>query len=273
MLITGGALVAGAGVYAAYQRLVNGTPVLQTATAAIQGIQEHVIAPTVGVVNPNLANHGVMATPEQVRLWCTKVGRTQGPTGINQVGRVRTSPYIQPQFPLDLHNFARFAGEGADVGLKGGTILAVLLSIETWAGIAGHGDGACYNWNFGNEKLYREQWHAAQTPPCYFLVDRVPSLDFYPSMTNPSEGVSVWANTTFKNARYNQYGTIEALRTGNIRAFCRGIGLGHYAAMYTASSRAMDARARLMARLAPYNRFSGPAVIDGSQLVFDDSIH
>ncbi len=269
MIITGGALVAGAASYAAYQAIANGTPVIQTANAAIQGVQENVIAPAVGAVDPTRRNTGVRATAEQKRAWCTKVGRTQGPTGITEVDRVRTSPYINPAFPLDLHGFARFAGEGADVGLKGGTILAALLSIETWAGVAGHGDGACYNWNFGNVKLYRQQWHMDVTPPCYFLVDRVPSLDFYPAMNDPAQGVSVWASTTFKNARYNAFGTIDALRSGNIRAFCRAIGRGGYARMY-ANPRAMDARAKLLAGMAPYTRYR--AVIDGSQLLFDDSI-
>lgn len=264
------AAVVGAGSYALYQKQVNGTPVNATVEAAYHGVRQ-AAASTAAVVVPTLRNTGVRATMAQKLAWCRKVGRTQGPAGISEVDRVRTSPYINPQFQHDLHGFARFAGEGADVGLKGGTVLAVLLSIETWAGIAGHGDGACWNYNFGNSKLWQEQWRADVTRPCFFLVDRVPSLDYYPAFTTPAEGVRLWAETTFANPRYRQYGTMEALRAGDIRAFCKAIGRGGYARMYR-NARAMDARARLMARMAPYNRFRGPAVIDGSQLLFNDSI-
>lgn len=264
-LVTGGAAVA------VYELVRNGQPINQTLSNAATAVRGAAVS-AAATVSPTLRNTGVRASREQVARWCEKVGRTQGPRGITEVDRVRTSPYINAAFPIDLHGFARFAGEGTNTGLPGGTILAVLLSIETWAGVKGRGErAACYNFNFGNSKLWRSEWHADVTRPCYFLVDQVPSLDFYPSMNTPADGVRIWAETTFGNRRYDQYGTMAALRAGNIRAFCRAIGQGGYARMYR-NPRAMDARCRLMANLGRYGNRNGPPVIDGSQIVFDDSI-
>lgn len=265
-IATASTLAVGGGAFAAYKLLSDGTPVAQSlsnATDAARGI----VAGAIGAVNPVYRNSGARATPEQVEAWCRKVGRTQGPRGIQEVGRVRTSPYVNAAFPLDLRGFAIAAGEGAGVGEKGGTILAVLLSVETNAGLSVN--AACYNYNFGNFKLYREQWHADQTPPCYFLVDRVPSLDFYPSFNTVQEGIAAWARVTFANQRYNRYGTLEALRNGDIRAFTKAIGQAGYARMYR-DPRSMDGRAQ---RLAGLGRFRGNrAVIKGELLTFNDAI-
>lgn len=273
MIVTGTIMAAGAGVAVGYQSIVNGTPVAQTlsnvASTARQGV-----ASAVGVVAPTYRNTGNRATPAQIEAWCRKVGRRQGAQGIREVPRVRTSAYVDAAFPLDLRGFARKAGEGTGTGLKGGTILAVLCSVETGAGISP--TAAFWNYNAGNFKLYREQWHADVTPPCYFLVDRHPSLDFYPSFDTLEAGIAAWARATFANDRYNRFGTMDALRNGDLRAFCRGIGLGGYARMYRYDSigretfRGMDARFRRLAGLGRYSR--NRAVIDGSQVMLNDSI-
>lgn len=265
-IATTGTVVAAGGAIAAYKLLSDGTPVAQSlanATDAARGIA----ATAIGAVNPVYRNSGARATPEQVEAWCRKVGRTQGARGIQEVGRVRTSPYVNPSFPLDLRGFAIAAGEGAGVGDKGGTILAVLLSVETNAGISVN--AACYNYNFGNFKLYRDQWHADETPPCYFLVDRVPSLDFYPSFNSVQEGIAAWSRVTFGNQRYNRFGTMDALRAGDLRAFTKAIGQAGYARMYR-DPRSMDGRAQRLAGLGRFSR--NRAVIDGSLITFNDSI-
>lgn len=245
---------------------VNGTPPAQAVENAVNGARQ-AVATGVGWVAPVYSNRGSRATPEQVTAWCRKVNRTQGARGITEVNRVATSPYINAQFPLDLRGFVQAAGEGANVGIKGGTILAVLLSVETNAGISPR--AACWNHNAGNFKLYREQWHADITPKCYFLVDRVPSLDFYPSFDNWQDGIARWASATFANDRYNRHGTMDALRAGDLRAFTRAIGQAGYARMYR-NPRSMDARFQ---RLAGLGRFSSNrAVIDGSQVTLNPSI-
>lgn len=259
-------LIAGTAAAVAYQSLVNGQPAAQTVSNAIDTARQ-TAATGVGWVAPTYRNQGSRATPEQITAWCRKVNRTQGARGINEVPRVATSPYINAQFPLDLHGFAQAAGEGAQVGLKGGTILAVLLSVETNAGISTR--AACWNHNAGNFKLWRGDWHADQTPRCYFLVDRVPSLDFYPSFDNWQAGIARWATSTFANARYNQYGTMASLRSGDLRAFTRAIGQAGYARMY-ANARSMDARFQRLAGLGRFSR--NRAVIDGSLVTLNDSI-
>lgn len=267
----GATAIAGVG-YAGYQAVANGQPILQTLSNATDGTRG-ILSSMVGVVAPNYANHGPRATPAQKLAWCSKVRRTQGPTGISEVDRTRTSTYINPRFPLDMHGFVDACGEAFGVGTRGGTVLAVLQSIECWAGVKGHGENAaCYNYNFGNHKLYPAQWHMDVTPQCWFLVDHIPSLDYYPSYNNPVEGLRDWGSTTFMNRRYTQYGTVEALRAGDIRAFCKAIGRGGYARSYASNPRNMDARAKLLAGLPPYGTRNGRPVIDGSQLVFNDSI-
>lgn len=251
-------LAVGAASVAIYQRVVNGQPVAQSLENAVNTARQGV-ASAVGVVNP-LYRNGPRATPEQRQRWIEKVHRTQGSRGINEVARVMTSPYISPTRPNDLRGFATFAGEGTGTGIRGGTVLAVLLSIETNAGISSR--AACWNNNFGNFKLFSAQWHAEQTPPCYFLVDRVPSLDYYPSFDNAADGVRAWSNATFGNSRYNSHGTMDALRAGDIRAFTRAIGDCGYARMYH-NPRSMDARARRLASLG---------VIDLSNLTFNEAI-
>lgn len=260
-----GVVLAGGGA-SAYYLLKDGTPVSVSAANALDAARG-MAAGAVAVVDPRFRNSGPMATPEQVEAWCRKVNRTQGARGITQVPRVRTSPYLNAQFPLDLHGFAAAAGEGTGTGLKGGTLLAVLLSVETNAGISPN--AACWNNNFGNFKLYSGEWHADVTPPCYFLVDRVPSLDFYPSFETPQAGIARWASATFANRRYGNFGSMDALRAGDIRAFCRALGQGGYARVYR-DPRAMDARAMRLAGLGRFRR--NRAVIDGSLITFNDSI-
>lgn len=264
--IAGGSVVAVGGTATGVALYLNGTPPAQALENAVNGARQ-AVATGVGWVAPTYRNSGSRATPEQVQAWCRKVNRAQGPRGITEVNRVATSPYINAQFPLDLRGFAQAAGEGANVGTKGGTILAVLLSVETNAGISPR--AACWNHNAGNFKLYREQWHMDVTPKCYFLVDRVPSLDFYPSFDNWQDGIARWASTTFANARYNRFGTMDALRAGDLRAFTRGIGQAGYARMY-ANARSMDARFQRLAGLGRFSR--NRAVIDGSLITLNDSI-
>jgi len=275
------ALVTGAAAAVAYNRIVKGTPVIQSVTDGARAIANAPVAAVGGAiaaVDPLRRNSGPMATPEQRAEWCRKVGRTQGAVGLREVPRVRTLASFGGSFPTDLRGFVRFAGEGLDVGPRGGTVLAVLYSFETNAGISAN--AACWNNNYGNFKLYREQWHADVTPECYFLVDnavvsrnplRIGSLDYYPSFSEPQRGLAAWANATFFNSRYMSHGdSRQALRTGNIRMFCKIIGAAGYAASYRTSPRAMDARAKRLAGLAPYQR--NRAVIDGANLFFDDSI-
>lgn len=264
--IVGGSALLVSGAATGVALYVNGTPPAQAIENATNAVRS-AAATGVGWVSPLRRNIGSRATPEQVLAWCQKVNRTQGPRGITEVNRVQTSPYINAQFPLDLRGFVQAAGEGANVGVKGGTILAVLLSVETNAGISPR--AACYNHNAGNFKLYREQWHADITPKCYFLVDRVPSLDFYPSFDTWQEGIARWASATFANTRYNRFGTMDALRAGDLRAFTRAIGQAGYARMY-ANARSMDARFQRLAGLGRFSR--NRAVIDGSQVTLNPSI-
>jgi len=281
VILTGGALVTGVAAAVAYNRIANGTPVVQSladGARAVANAPVDVAGRATAAVDPLRRNVGPMATPEQRAAWCRKVGRTQGAVGLREVPRVRTLASFGGSFPTDLRGFVRFAGEGLDVGPRGGTVLAVLYSFETGAGRTAN--AACWNMNYGNFKLFSSQWHADVTPPCYFLVDnavisrnplQIGSLDYYPSFETPQAGLAEWARATFFNRHYTQHGdTRAALRAGNIRQFCKIIGAGGYAASYRASPRAMDARARLLAGLAPYaNRRS---VIDGANLFFDDSI-
>lgn len=263
---TGVTIVAGTAAAVAYQSVVNGQPVAATVSNAVDTARQSAVN-AAGWIAPIYSNRGTRATPEQVQAWCRKVNRTQGARGINEVPRVASSPYIGAQFPLDLHGFAQAAGEGAGVGIKGGTILAVLLSVETNAGISER--AACWNYNAGNFKLYSQQWHADSTPPCYFLVDRVPSLDFYPAFNNWQDGIREWKDRTFGNARYNRFGTMDALRDGDLRAFTRAIGQAGYARMYQ-NPRSMDARFQRLAGLGRFSR--NRAVIDGSFVTLNDSI-
>jgi hypothetical protein len=283
-VIIGGAsaaLVTGAAAAIAYNRLANGVSVVQSVNDGASAIARAPVAAAgavVASVDPLRRNTGPVATQAQKLAWCAKVNRTQGVVGIREVPRVRTLASMGGAFPTDLRGFARFAGEGLDVGIRGGTVLAVLYSFETNAGRSAN--AACWNNNYGNFKLYREQWHAPETPLCYFLVDnavisrdplRFGSLDYYPSFSEPQAGLAAWGSTTFLNRRYMSHGdSREALRTGNIRRFCQIIGAGGYADSYRASPRAMDARAKLLAGLAPYTSYR--SVIDGANLYFDPSL-
>lgn len=210
---------------------------------------------------PLYSNNGNRATLEQIAEWERKVGRSPSKrNGIMQVDRVRTTPYVNASHPLDLRGFARLAAEGADVPLRGGYVLAVLLSVETGAGRSTN--CALWNHNAGNFKLYREQRLAERTPPCYFLVDNIRSLDFYPAFGDLPSAIAAWKSVTFGNARYNQYGTMRALERGNLNDFCQAIGRAGYARSYALDRRAMEPRARLLMRDGRYSRMSGPPSLD-----------
>jgi hypothetical protein len=105
----------GAGAYGVYQAVVNGQPIAQTASNAVDAARQ-TVATGVGWVAPTYRNQGSRATPEQIQAWCRKVNRVQGARGINEVARVATSPYINAQFPLDLHGFAVAAGPAGVAG-------------------------------------------------------------------------------------------------------------------------------------------------------------
>jgi len=264
LLLGSAAVVVGVGEVAS--EVGNGVPPLQAISSPVMRAVGAVAG--IAAIDPTRRNSGPMATTAQVEAWERKVGRNPSlRSGIRQVPRVATSPYIDAAHPYDLRGFARAAGEGADVGIKGGYLLAVLLSVETWAGVSGHGSGAMYNNNPGNFKLYRSQYLAPVTPECWFLVDRIRSLDFYPSFPSMSAGVRAWSSATFGNSRYNarlpgKPTCLEALRNGDIHGFCEAIGRAGYAASYRASRTALDARAKLLMRAPPYQRFAGPSALD-----------
>lgn len=267
LLLGTAAAVVGAGEVAS--EVSDGVPPLQALASPLRSVATAVAS--VAAVDPVRRNSGPMATLAQVEAWERKVGRNPAlRSGIRQVPRVSTSPYINPSHPYDLRGFARAAGEGADIGIKGGYCLAVLLSVETWAGVPVRGAAnriACYNNNPGNFKLYRAQYLAPVTPECWFLVDNIRSLDFYPSFPDMAAGVRAWSSATFGNSRYNarvpgKPTCLEALRNGDIHGFCEAIGRAGYAASYRASRTALDARARLLMRAPPYQRFAGPSALD-----------
>ena len=97
----------------------------------------------------------------------------------------------------------------------------------------------------------------------------MPSLDFYPSFNSVQEGIAAWSRVTFGNQRYNRFGTMDALRAGDLRAFTKAIGQAGYARMYR-DPRSMDGRAQRLAGLGRFSR--NRAVIDGSLITFNDSI-
>lgn len=254
----------------------DGVPPLEALQSPVRAITTAVAS--VAAIDPVRRNYGAMATREQVEAWERKVGRNPSMrSGINQVPRVSTSPYIDPAHPYDLRGFARLAGEGAEVGIKGGYILAVLLSVETWAGFPGRGAAsriACYNNNPGNFKLSRAQALAPSTPRCWFLVDNIRSLDFYPAFGDMREGVRAWSSATFGNSRYNarvpgKKTCLESLRDGDIHGFCEAIGRAGYAASYRASRNALDARAMLLTRVGRFQRMAGPSALDAGVIDYN----
>lgn len=248
------------------------------------GIVRTAVAAVLTAVSPTRRNVGNLPQVAQIEAVERKAGRPASMrSGLNIVERVRTSPYIGSDGTrMDLRAFAELCGEVTGTGRRGGYVLAVLCSVETWAGftdsIRGSYPGrnpSCYNGNPGNFKYPRAALRTeAQTPPLWFLVDNIASLDLYPSFMTGTEanwraGIQKWGEYTFANSRYNQYGTMDALRAGNLRLFCRAIGLGGYAASYAQNPRTLHARARMLMREAPYNNRSGPASLDRGVMILD----
>jgi len=269
------ALAAGTAAVAAGELLpsiIQGQPPLQ----AIASVVDRATATASGVlaIDPRRRNMGPMATPEQIALWEAKVGRNPSLRGgITQVPRVATNPLVGGAHPQDMRVFAQTAGEASGTGIKGGYCLAVLMSVETWLGVAGHGAGACWNYNLGNAKFGRTQALAPVTRPCFFLVDNIHSLDFYPAYPSLLEGIRGWGQSTWNNSTYNapapgKKTCLEAMRDGDINAFCEALGRHHYAASYTASRLALSYRAKLLTRVAPYQRFAGPSALDAGVLIY-----
>lgn len=270
LLLGASAVVAAAGEVV--PRIVNGQPPLQAVRSAGEGVVATVSS--VRAISPTYRNSGSMATTEQIAAWETKVGRPASlRSGINQVARVATNPLTGGSHPHDMRVFARRMGEVSGTGIKGGYCLAVLCSVETWIGVAGHGSGACWNWNLGNTKYSRSQSRQPNLGPCYFLVDRVHSLDFYAAFNDLESAVRAWGNSTWANTRYNarvagKKTCLEAMRDGDLPAFCEALGRGGYADSYRLSRDALTPRAKLLSRVAPYARFSGPSALDAGVLTY-----
>lgn len=247
------------------------------------GVVSSVTAAIVSAVSPTRRNTGTLPTSAQLEAWENKVNRPHDwRDTLHVIPRVNTSPYIgSNSTEMNLGEFARLCGEVTDTGIKGGTVLAVLCSVETYAGFTDTRrsglttyypgrNPSLYCHNPGNFKVPRTTARTVRdTPPWWFIVDGVASLDCYPAFTNFNEGIRSWGQLTFMNSRYNQYGTIAALREGNLRLFTQAIGRGGYAASYSANPRSMHSRAKMLCRLAPFNNRSGPPSLDARNIVID----
>lgn len=213
-------------------------------------------------VNPTLRNRGVLPTPEQRTAVLAKYRRFTGTI----VPRVVT-PY--PDAGPNGTNLAAFAAMCAvHAGSpSGGAIMAVLASIETWAGIRPSGRLAVYNHNAGNQKLPRS---AQSTGEVWFIVDGVRSIDLYPSFPDWPHGIERWyrlltrphynrTNYRFalpsspRNANQPAKGAVRALREGDIVAFNAALGNGEYADSYQRVA-FMNARADRLMRMGSLPR-------------------
>lgn len=178
-------------------------------------------------VDPTRRNTGAMPTAEQDRLvrqkWARK-GRTAGPLVI--VPRIRTYP-PRGATVADLRPYAQAAARVVG-SARGGTVMAVLLSLETNAGMS-DSPPAFWNNNVGNIKAWTNF-----AGPTWFLVDRANSLDVYPSWNTLEDGIrDAWR--LLSNANYNRAGMMGARRAiveGNLVETNRALGVGGYARMY-----------------------------------------
>lgn len=172
-------------------------------------------------------NTGDLPTREQVLAWLDKVRRPHSDAErLTIVRRVRT-PIPGPGHQLD--PLRELLSEASDSNRAAGFILTALAAVETGAGHRPNSAVACYNYNLGNQKAPRS---VASPRQVYFLVDRVPSLDFYPSF----DGFATYASNAWipllKRPHYARHGAWDAAKRGDIVGFCRAIGAGGYARAY-----------------------------------------
>lgn len=179
------------------------------------------------VANPALAVNGSLPTAEQraavQRKWDSR-GRTAGP--FQWVPRVRTYP-PRGRNNRDLRPYAQAASRVVG-SVNGGTIMAILLSLETNAGMNDN-PPAFWNNNVGNIKAWSNF-----NGPVWFIRDRANSLDAYPSWGTLEDGIRD-AYRLLSNANYNRSGmkgARRALLDGDMQSFNAALGAGGYARMY-----------------------------------------
>ena len=183
-----------------------------------------------------LSNETNLPTDAQKAAW-VQARRRKLPNVI--VPRVRT-PITDG---INCRRLSAAAAAAAGVDPKGGDVLATLVSIETNAGV--RPDVACWNYNPGNAKGNHFGGPVTQGPPSgyppsssrqpvYFLVDRINSLDFYPSFDTLQAGLADLVRL-LRTPNYNRGGMMGArlaLESGNLYEFNRALGAGGYAASY-----------------------------------------
>lgn len=229
VLIAGGALLAAGAAHEVSAMLANsrahpegsGTASGTAPVSLVSSAMVAVATATGGAVLPVLSNAQNLPTQAQKDEWLrrrrVRTPNIQLPRNI--VPRVRVP--IAPN--LDLRPLSHAASLAAGCGPAGGDIIATLVSIETYAGI--NRNAACWNWNLGNQKGN----HLWNTPrPVWFIVDSRRSLDFYPSFSSQTEGLTELVGLL----RRVYPGSLAALERGNIRDFNAVLGRVGYADSY-----------------------------------------
>lgn len=211
---------------------------------------------------------GVVPNEAELREWERKVNRPSSKrSGIQIRPRVRTFPFLRGDSARSLTAYAELAAEAVRLSAPAGTIMAVIGNIE-----GGYSSGATYNRNSGNVKMMGSIAREDTTPPCYFLIDNINSLDAYQSFgVEPNqageayladnraawmEGVSNNWRRTFGQPRYQNASAIvggnrlsfnDLMNGGYLQQVCAIMGINGYARSYR-NPEYMTARYRRLVR-------------------------
>jgi hypothetical protein len=200
---------------------------------------------------------GVVPNEAELIAWERKVNRPSSKrSGIQIRPRVRTFPFLRGDANRSLAAYSDLCGEALQLSPSAGTIMAVIGNIE-----GGYSSGATYNRNSGNVKMMGGIAREDVTPPCYFLVDNINSLDAYqsfgvePNQTGEAyladnqaawrEGVSNNWRRTFGQPRYQNATAVvggnrltfnQLMNGGYLQQVCAIMGINGYAASYRSPS-------------------------------------
>lgn len=200
---------------------------------------------------------GVVPNESEIVAWERKVNRPSSKrSGIQIRPRVRTFPFLRGDANRSLVAYSDLCGEALQLTPAAGTIMAVIGNIE-----GGYSSGATYNRNSGNVKMMGGIAREDVTPPCYFLIDNINSLDAYQSFgvepnqageayladnqTAWKEGVINNWRRTFGQPRYQNATAVvggnrltfnQLMNGGYLQQVCAIMGINGYAASYRSPS-------------------------------------